>query len=126
MFMTTQWRRPASVRIHASCFRIRLGSWRLFMVFCIFGSTRSGARTIQSALLTCINAHSTRHVGSARLAQEAEGSRSLINPPNRISEGPPRGGLSVFPQAAAQELFSRSLNLVVDDFSRFREGFGRG
>ena len=34
---------------------------------------------------------------SARLAQEAEERcyRSLIKTPNRISEGPPRGGLSV-------------------------------
>jgi hypothetical protein len=30
---------------------------------------------------------------------------------------PPHGGLV---------LFSRSLDLVVDDLSRFREGFGRG
>src|ERR1035441_2524009 len=46
--------------------------------------------------------------------------------PDPISERPPRGGLSVFPQAAARELFSRPLNLVVDDFSPFLEGLSRG
>ena len=41
--------------------------------------------------------HWSWRVGSARLAQEAEGCccRSLIKTPDRISERPPRGGLSV-------------------------------
>src|SRR6202142_723278 len=40
--------------------------------------------------------HRPRRVGSARLAQETEGRcyRSLIKTPDRISERPPRGGLS--------------------------------
>jgi hypothetical protein len=42
--------------------------------------------------------HRPRRIGSARLAQEAEGNchRSLIKHMVGISERPPRGGLSVF------------------------------
>ena len=57
------------------------------------GSERESAAS--DARRTSSLRHRPRRVGSARLAQETEGASSrLIKTPDRISEGPPRGGLS--------------------------------
>ena len=63
---------------------------------------RRRVRSIRVILPRCAPAlrHRPRRIGSARLAQEAEGARRLIKTPDRISERPPRGGLSVFARLA--------------------------